>query len=72
MQIQQDPVALRTGSWTQRREVEMFNRFIKAMRETTAPSGFENYLRSLGARRTVGGPTIDEARRDYRSAMKRR
>ncbi len=50
----------------------MFNRFIEAMRETTAPSGFENYLRSLGARRSVGGPTIDEARRDYRSAMKRR
>jgi hypothetical protein len=51
---------------------EMFNRFIEAMRETTAPSGFENYLRSLGASRKFGGPTIDEARRDYRSAMKRR
>ena len=50
----------------------MFNKFIEAMRETTAPSGFENYLRSLGARRTVGGPTIDEARRDYRSVMRRR
>ncbi len=50
----------------------MFHKFIEAMRETTAPAGFEGYMRSLGARRINGGPTIDEARRDYRSAIRRR
>ena len=50
----------------------MFHKFITAMRESTGSSEFEHYLRSLGASRTVGGPTVDEARRDYRSIMRRR
>lgn len=50
----------------------MLHRLIEAMRESTAASGFEGYLRSLSARRVSGGPTVNEARRDYRDAMKRR
>lgn len=50
----------------------MLHRIIEAMRESTATSGFEGYLRSLSARRVSGGPTVNEARRDYRAALKRR
>lgn len=50
----------------------MIHKFIEAMRESTAPSGFESYLRSLGARRNHGGPTIDEARRDYLAILRHR
>ncbi len=50
----------------------MFHRLIEAMRESTATSGFEGYLRSLSARRVSGGPTVSEARRDYRDALRRR
>ncbi len=51
---------------------EMFHRLIEAMRESTATSGFEGYLRSLSAHRVSGGPTVNEARRDYRAALRRR
>jgi hypothetical protein len=50
----------------------MFHKFITAMRESTGSSEFEHYLRSLGGRQIAGGPTVDEARRDYRSIMRRR
>ena len=50
----------------------MFHRIIEALRESTTPSGFESYMRTLNVRRANGGPTADEARRDFRSIMRRR
>ena len=50
----------------------MIDKFISAIRGSTAPSGLETYLQSLSVRRIIGGPTIDEARKDYRAALRRR
>ena len=67
-----DTSRMRDGATVPKKGGKMLHRLIEAMRESTATSGFEGYLRSLGARRVSGGPTVNEARKDYRAALRRR
>ena len=48
----------------------MVHRFVSTIRHLGEGSPFENYLRSVQRTRRSGIPTVDEARKDYTSAMR--
>ena len=47
----------------------MFSKFIKAIRPT-GRSSFDNYIGNLSKSGNRSGPTADEARKDYRAAVR--
>lgn len=49
----------------------MLHRFIDTIRNIGSRSGFELYLANLVRDNHQGGPTVDEARREYRALMRR-
>ena len=44
----------------------MFNTLIRAIRQASYPTGFQAYLNSIQSSARGSGPTVEEARRDYR------
>lgn len=49
----------------------MLNRFIESIRHLNHVSGFEGYLMNVHRKGFAGEPTVEEARRDYQSAVRR-
>ena len=50
----------------------MFNRVISTLRNLGGESSFDGYYRQIQRHRSVGSPTLDEARRDFRDAISQR
>ena len=50
----------------------MLNRFLKVVHKTSVGSDFEHYFSSVSLKNCPYSPTIDEAKRDYRSALRTR
>ena len=50
----------------------MLNRFFKAIHRANIGSDFEHYFSSVGQKNTQYAPSFDEAKRDYRSALRAR
>ena len=50
------------------KEDEMLHKIVDAVMISSA-GGFETYYRSLQRRTRIGGPSVDEARQDYLSAL---
>ena len=50
----------------------MLNRFFKALHKASVGSDFEDYFNSIGHKNDPHSPSVDEARRDYRSALRAR
>ncbi len=48
----------------------MMSRFFKAMHKVRFGSDFEHYFSNVGQKNAPYAPTIDEAKRDYRSAVR--
>ena len=45
-------------------------RFAEAIRQLRKPTGFNAYLNSIHRHALPGEPTLEEAKRDYRDAVK--
>ncbi len=48
----------------------MLNKFIYSLRHLSDTSGFEVYLNNIQRGGRSGGPTLDEAKRDYSTFLK--
>ena len=50
----------------------MLNRFFKAIHKANIGSDFEQYFSSVSQKNVPYAPTLEEAKRDYRSAQRAR
>lgn len=50
----------------------MLNRFFRAVHKASIGSDFEHYFSSVSQKNGPYSPTVDEAKRDYRSALRAR
>ena len=50
----------------------MLNRFFKAVHKANIGSDFEHYFNSVSQKNGTYSPSFDEAKRDYRSALRAR
>lgn len=50
----------------------MLNKFFKAVHKASVGSDFEHYFSSLSQRGGPYSPTLEEAKKDYRSALRAR
>ena len=50
----------------------MLNKFFKAVHRANIGSDFEHYFNSISQKNVPFSPTVDEAKRDYRSAIRAR
>ena len=50
----------------------MLNKFFKAVHRVSVGSDFEHYFSSVSQKNGAYSPSIDEAKRDYRSAVRPR
>ena len=50
----------------------MLNRFFKALHKASVGSDFEHYFSSVSRKNAPYTPNVDEAKRDYRSALRAR
>lgn len=48
----------------------MFHKLIESIRHINHPTGFESYLNGLQGNKLHSNVTIDEAKRDYREALR--
>ena len=51
---------------------EMLNRIFKAVHKASVGSDFEHYFSNISQKNVPYSPTVDEAKRDYRSALRAR
>ncbi len=54
------------------KETEMLNRFFKVVHKASVGSDFEHYFSSVSQKNGSYPPTLDEAKKDYRSAIRAR
>ena len=50
----------------------MLNRFFKAVHKASVGSDFEHYFSAISLKNAPYSPTAEEAKRDYRSALRAR
>ena len=50
----------------------MLNKFFKAVRKANIGSDFEHYFSNISQKNGSYSPTLEEAKKDYRSALRAR
>ncbi len=54
------------------KEADMLNRFFEVVRRANFGSDFQEYFKDVSRKNGPYSPTVDEAKRDYRSALRAR